>query len=71
MFPFSGLSVLTSPPAFQHGSNRSKMDPITTDFDETHPPLKVDRMRHGPTKPKNGSKMVRFGSADLRTSALG
>ena len=37
----------------------------------THPPLKVDRMRHGPTKPKNGSKMVRFGSADLWASALG
>ena len=34
-------------------------------------PLKVDRMRHGPTKPKNGSKMVRFGSADLWSSALG
>ena len=37
----------------------------------THPPLKVDRMRHGPIKPNNGSNMVRFGSADLWASALG
>ena len=32
----------------------------------THPPLKVDRMRHGPTKPTNCHKTVQFGSAVRR-----
>ena len=59
------------PKSDHFNSNNWFLPPPTSRTESTHPPLKVDRMRHGPTKPKNYPKMVRFQSADLWSSALG
>ena len=60
-----------SPSVHLSRGRRTHIGPLFNHFWVWGPSLKVDRMRHGPTKPRHLPKMVRCGSADLRTSALG